>query len=174
MTVQPKCSEESGSPSSLQSSGGLAFLASLGSNHDVVLVLWLPGHRGDTSVSTSTRPIAGQEDEPLKRRQEMEKEEKRRRGKKEKRRRREEEKRIRFTKRSRGQRLGHFAVEEEDEKGRMEGWRRDGIEKRGMEGGERGGGLEKGGMERWRSERWRDGRRGGWREGRRDRGGMEG
>lgn len=29
------------SPSSLHSSGGFAFLASLGSSHDVVLVLWL-------------------------------------------------------------------------------------------------------------------------------------
>lgn len=37
------------SPSSLHSSGGLAFLASLGSSHDVVLVLWLRGERdGET------------------------------------------------------------------------------------------------------------------------------
>lgn len=36
---------ESVSPSSLHSSGGLAFLASRGSSQDVVLVLWLRGHR---------------------------------------------------------------------------------------------------------------------------------
>lgn len=44
-TEAAKRSNESGSPSSLHSSGGLAFLASLGSNHDVVLVLWLRRER---------------------------------------------------------------------------------------------------------------------------------
>lgn len=35
------------SPSSLHSSGGFAFLASLGSSHDVVLVLWLWRDEGE-------------------------------------------------------------------------------------------------------------------------------